>query len=68
MRNLQGDPQLQEFLSHQVHQEHQQHQSHQGDQQVRSHHEHPLRLPFQGLQEVQVVQRYPGKEMARIEQ
>lgn len=60
MRNLQRDPQLQEFLSHQVHQEDQRHQPHQCDQQVRSHHEDPLDLPFQGPQKVQVVQRYPG--------
>lgn len=64
-KNLQGHHQLRDFLSHQVHQEDQRHQFHQCDQQVQSHHEYPLHLPFQGLQEVQVVQRCPEMEIAK---
>lgn len=59
MKDLQGNPQLQDFLSHQGHQGAQQDQLHQCDQQVQSHHGYLSVPPYQGLRKVLVVQRYP---------
>lgn len=59
MKDLQEDPQLQEFLSHQGHQVVQQHQFHQCAQQVQSHHGYLSGLPYQRFQEVLGVQRFP---------
>lgn len=67
MKDLQWDPQLREFLSHQGHQVVQEHQLHQCGQQVQSHHGYLSGPPYHQVQEVLGVQRFPKKDKQQLE-
>lgn len=67
VKDLQWDPQLRDFLSHQGHQVVQQHQLHQCGQQVQSHHGYLSGPPYQQLQEVLGVQRFPKNDKQQSE-
>jgi len=66
MKDLQWDPQLRDFLSHQGHQVVQQHQLHQCAQQVQSHHGYLSDPPYQRVRELLGVQSFPKKKPEAI--
>lgn len=67
MKDLQWDPQLRDFLSHQGHQVVQQNQLHQCAQQVQSHHGYLSGPPYQRVQELLGDQSFPKKNKKQLE-